>query len=581
MQRIKFFLYSFLIITGFLLTRCANPVTPEGGPKDVTPPKVISCDPPQSTIHFKENTIHINLDEFISLKNPTSEIMISPPVKIPPDYRLRGKSIVIKLEDSLAPGTTYTINFGKSILDITESNVLTGYTYILSTGDYLDSLTMKGKVISAFNMQPQKDIFVMLYIDNNDTIPFDSLPFKVPPHYITKTNDAGEFTFSNLRNEQYKLFALADQNSDMIFNQPTEKIAFYDSMALAEYIPEPLPDTAKTDSASTKIKSDSIPKKDSATKEKTPSLFYLLNLFEDTDSTQRLLKKNLVRDDMVLMVFKYPLKQLTLVSLRHDSLSPEFLQEFSSRHDSLTLWITDRKTDSLFLSVADSGKILDTIRIKIVKKEEKRKKDALPDRLALTHSAKGNSLNQFTSRLEISFSYPLSLWDFSKILLIDEKDTLNPKVEFSDSIHRHITIFHAWKEEKSYKLIIPDSVFFSHNKLTNDSLIQSFRTRAQKEFGTLFLTYSTSKNPGPYLFQLLNEKEDIIYSKHYSDQPGKIEFHYLTPGKYKIKAILDQNRNRRWDTGKYKIKRQPEKVFYLPKTIEIRANWDVEESLDL
>ena len=577
----KYFLFTFFFFLTFLFYRCANPVTPEGGPKDVKPPRVTSCDPPQSSIHFKDNAIRINFDEFISLKNPTGEIMISPPPKIQPDYRLRGKSIVVKLEDSLAPNTTYTINFGKAILDITENNVLNGYTYIFSTGDYVDSLSLKGKIISAFNLQPQQDVFAMLYIDDNDTIPFDSLPLTIPPYYVTKTDENGEFRFTNLRNEQYKLFALADQNSDLIFNQPSEKIAFCNSLARPEYIPEPVIDTAKTDSTASKTKTDSITQTDTSVHEKKHSLSYLLNLFEEIDSTQRLVKKNLVRNEMVLLVFKYPVKQLSLVLMGPDSLAPKFLQELSSKKDSLTLWITRRNTDSLFLAVADSGKVLDTIKINLLKKEEKRKKDAPAEKLFLTNSARGNSLNQFLSNLEISFSYPLSSWDFSKVILIDEKDTLNPKIEFTDSIHRHIAIHYPWKEEKSYQLIIPDSVFFAFNKLTHDSLIQPFKTRAQKDFGSLILTYTTSENPGPYLFQLLNEKEDILFDQLYADQPGKIQFHYIAPGKYKVKAILDQNRNKRWDTGNYKTKLQPEKVFYLPKTIEVRANWDVEENLDL
>lgn len=565
-------LYISLVLTCLLLFQCANPVTPEGGPKDVKPPQIKNCVPANASARFKENTIKIDFDEFINLKNPLSEILISPPIKELPDYRLRGKSLIIKFSDSLKPNTTYTINFGKSINDITENNVLTGWSYVFSTGDFVDSLSLKGKVINAFNLQPQKDVFAVLYMDNNDTLPLDSLPLKVIPYYITKAGETGDFTFTNLQKADFKLMAINDQNNDLIFNQPSERIAFLDSLVQPIYILPAPADTAKKDSSDTQKKDTLKPIVPSG-----PS--YLLKLFEEPDSTQRIIKKLLVREGMILISFKYPMKKLHLQPLNLDSIAPWCIVEHSAKNDSLTLWLLNSKQDSLILRISDQEILVDTIRMDIktkVSKKKSEKKDAGPDRLGIKTTASGQ-FNQFKNKLILEFSYPLHHWDFSRIKLVDAKDTLCPPVLFADSIKRKVMIPYQWKEEKSYVIIIPDSCFYGINQLTQDSLVQSFKTKAIKEFGSLILTLNIDSHPGQYIVQLLNEKE-ILIEEQIVNKSGNVKFEYITPGKFKIKAIYDRNRNQRWDTGNYRTKLQPEEVNYFSKIIEIRANWDVEEN---
>ena len=181
-----FFLPSLFLL--IFLSRCANPVTPEGGPKDVKPPKVLEADPPENSIHFHKKEIHITFNKYVQLKDHSNQVNIAPPTLRHTDIRLRGKSIVIKLNDSLKSNTTYSINFGDAISDITENNILHNFIYSFSTGSYIDSLSLSGKVINAFNLVPQKDVIAELYINENDTLPLDSLPYHVKPYYLAKTN---------------------------------------------------------------------------------------------------------------------------------------------------------------------------------------------------------------------------------------------------------------------------------------------------------------------------------------------------------------------------------------------------------
>ncbi len=572
-KRLIFYI-SFLLITSLCLFRCANPVSPEGGPKDIKPPHIKVCAPPNSSALFKGNTIRIDFDEFINLKNPLNEIIFSPLLNKLPDYRLRGKSLIIKLEDSLRANTTYSINFGNAINDITENNVLNGFTYVFSTGSFVDSLSIHGKVVSAFDLQPQKEVFAVLYLNNCDTLPFDSLPFRLPPFYLTKTNEKGEFHLTNLRKADYMLLAVVDQNNDFIFNQPSEKIGFLDSLIQASFILTT--DSVKSDSSKTV-------KKDTLMNVKPNFPIYELHLFDEPDSIQRILKINVPRRGMIMILFKYPVRSLQLDPLNLDSITPWCREEFSAKKDSLILWLMNPEKDSLILSIMDRDSILDTARIDLKIKNQKRKsdkKEAEADRLGVRSNAGSNAFNQFKSNLSLQFSYPLLRWDFSKVLLIDGKDTLNPKIKFSDSIHRKIQIHYPWKEEKTYTLFIPDSCFFGINQLTNDTLIQTFRTKAAKEYGSLVLSIAFKDQSQQYLVQLLTEKESLVEEK-IMNQSGKVKFEYLNPGTFKIKVISDRNRNQQWDTGNYRKKLQPEEVNYFFKPIEIRANWDVEESWEM
>ena len=579
MQKINLCLRGILLLATCLsLWHCANPVTPEGGPKDLTPPKVLRCDPPNFSARFRETTIHIDFDEFINLKNPLTDILVSPPFKNAPDYRLRGKSVVIKLEDTLKANTTYVLTFGKAVTDITESNVLTGFSYVFSTGDYIDSLSLKGKVINSFNLTPEKDLFVFLYIDNSDTIPFDSLPVKVPPYYIVRTDDNGEFRFNNLQDASFKLLALNDQNSNMIFDQPSEKIAFYDTLVRPYLIPKPA-DTSKKDSAlKTVITKDSLQVKNDSSPLAAPLPYYELRLFEETDSTQRIIKKTVPDDRMVLFVFKYPVKKPGFRPLSPDSSKVSYIEEIFPKRDSIVLWMTGQKSDSLMVEVSDDGRVIDTARMDLRVKTSKKKgsvKDSVPERLRIL-PGKNNPFNLFRYKYEMTFSSPLSKWDFSRVLLIEDKDTLHPKIYYSDSIRRKIIIDRKWKEEKRYRIIFPDSICYGINNLTNDSLKTEFTTRGQKDFGSMALNLKIEGRPGSYIIQLMTEKEGVTDEK-FTDKNGKVKFDYILPGKYKIKAILDRNRNRRWDTGNYRKDLQPEEVFYFSKILEVRANWDVEE----
>jgi hypothetical protein len=574
-----YFLYSFFFL--ILLCRCANPVTPEGGPKDITPPKVTESDPPLFTTHFHKKDIRITFNKFIQLKDLNSQVRIAPPKLPHTDIRLRGKSILIKLVDSLKANTTYSINFGDAISDLTENNVLHDFTYTFSTGNFIDSMSLSGRIINAFNLAAQKDAVAMIYINENDTLPLDSLPLHVKPYYMAKTNENGEFTFRNLRDEPFLLFGLKDMNGDFIFNLPNEKVAFCDSLVKGKYYEPPTPEILKRDSIA---KADTLsPKKDTTGIRKKPVPDYTLQMFEESDSVQKILKADMVNEGQIGIFYRFPAIRPEFIPLNFPAAPDWMIPEFNATRDSVYLWVKNTGRDSLFLRLIDKNRTLDTARIDLNKKSPKKRKGAksiVPAmKLQLNTNMPDARLNQYKKDPIISFSYPLSGQDLSRILLVDGKDTVKPIVAFADSIKRKLRISYKWKEDRPYKLILPDSIFHSINGRSNDSLVVSFRTHSLRDFGSIQMNVGI-KNSSDYIIQLLDEKETVLEQKILSAS-GKVKFEYLFPGKYRIKGILDRNRNGRWDTGKFSIKLQPEKVQYFQKIIEVRANWDIDESWEL
>ena len=212
------------------LIRCANIVSPTGGPKDIVPPVVLLATPENQSTNFQGKVINITFDEYVTLNNPNNNILISPPLEENPDYKLNGKSLIIKFKEPLKSETTYSINFGESIKDLHEGNIFKDYSYVFSTGENIDSLTLEGQLLQAIDHKPSADFFVMLYCNENDTISLDSLPYLVKPYYVTKSDKEGKFKFSGLKENDYLVFALKDENSNMRFDLPNENIAFLDSL---------------------------------------------------------------------------------------------------------------------------------------------------------------------------------------------------------------------------------------------------------------------------------------------------------------------------------------------------------------
>lgn len=570
----------------FLLMECANPVTPVGGPEDVTPPRFLGAEPPLYSLNFDAKRVRIYFDEFIVFKDLNQQVIISPPMDTKPEFKIKGKSVVIDFEEEFKPNTTYNVFFGNAIVDLTENNPATNFQYVFSTGDVLDSLTLKGNVVDAFSLEPLPDLNVMLYLDNNDTLPFDSLPYYVKPWYYSKTNEAGDFQFNNLANNEYKLFVLEDANTNLVFDQTTERIAFLDSLVTPYFIPPPAkPDTSLPAADSIFMEGDSvITTSDSLLYSSDTIPDYIepdplkLFLFAEVDSVQRFIKATFVKEGKLMFVFKEPTADPQLNVLNLPELDDWRILEPNKTGDTIHLWLRKPVPDTLLFEIVDNGTILDTAEVLTVERKSRReqKKDETKTVALQVRFGKKTELN---TTQKVQFNYPLKKYDLTGAMLIENEDTLTPSFRIADSIGLTGEFYHAWIENASYQFMVPDSSFFGLGDQTHDTLRHNLKMKELADYGNLYLNVTLRNDGIRHIIQLL--KDDKVVSQKVITEDQKVDFEYLLPGTYVVKVILDRNNNDQWDPGHYIQKIQPEDVSYFPKSVTVRANWDIIEDWEI
>ena len=204
---------------------CAQIVSPTGGPRDTIPPVLLNATPRNGTVNFKDNRITLSFDEYVQLQKLQENLLISPTPKIIPNIDFKLKTVTIKIRDTLEPNTTYRFDLGNSIQDINEGNPLRNFSYIFSTGSYIDSLQFSGKVQLAETGKPDSTMLVFLYKDLDD-----SAVLKHKPKYIARLDSSGNFKFQNLPEGIYNVYALKDASGQKIYYSKDEIFAFADSV---------------------------------------------------------------------------------------------------------------------------------------------------------------------------------------------------------------------------------------------------------------------------------------------------------------------------------------------------------------
>ncbi len=530
---IKMTRYFFLIVASVFILSCANQVTPQGGDKDTKPPKILTSVPENFSTGFNSTKIQLTFDEYIQLKDLNSQLVVSPPLTYPLETKIRQKTLMIQLHDTLQPATTYTLNFGNSIADNNENNVLEDFQYVFSTGTVIDSLTISGKVEYAWDKKTEKGILVMLY-KNQD----DSLPLKKRPDYFSKTNEKGEFNIQNIAPSVYSVFVLKESNADYLFNMPDERIAFTDTPVAAG------------------------------------SKNMLLRLYTEK-SKLRVLKSYSEEPGKAVVIFTQPAPDMHYHFI-NDSIKMELaLVEQSKNNDTVIFWYKNLNLDSLVLLFSNDNTFRDTVSIRLFTGEGKtfsRKKGVLN----IGTNFKNGEAFDLNKNLILQFNHPIVKFDFSKVSLVQDTIPLTGfSIAFRDSLKKNISIRLPWKEKSTYRLYIPPGTFTDIFGLSNDTLISFFKVRQLTDYGTLALKMKVPFKGIQQVVLLIDENENV-YRTSVVHGDSTLNYDFLEPKMYRLKAIEDLNQNKAWDTGNYFQHVQPEKVIYYPETITIRANWDVD-----
>lgn len=547
---------------------CATIVPPSGGPKDVTPPKLTGSQPKNLSTNFKGNKLIIDFDEYVQLKTPEKFLLISPPLSKLPDIKTKGRSIIIKLQDSLRANTTYNFYLGDAIVDLAENNPLTNFNFAFSTGPTIDSLSLSGIVSDAFTRMPAKGALVMLYTSFDD-----SVPMKQIPTYVSRTNDNGSFTFNSLASGKYRAVALIDGNNDYMYDLPTEMVGFSSDSVMPSYSVVKINDTI------IKLK-DSV----AVNKENQDNLTRLsIDLFPEPDSTQHILKSVIASKNRLAVYFRYPVKSPGFKVLNAGITQLWAIKEWNTTKDSLNAWLLN-PPDTLHLEISDHGVILDTVDISTTLKATGKPRNSESVTKLKYSSTAGSGKLEYDQPLILSFTNPVKDHDFGSLILksIVGKDTtiIIPEFSFTDSIHRQLLIKYKWDATASYYLKIPKNSFVDIYNDSCDNGHVSFQMKPMDDYGNFAITISRIDNSFPVIIQLLTDKGALVAQRIITTEK-RVDFGLLAPGKYGLKAIMDTNKNGRWDTGNLIRKIQPEKVLIHPKTFSVRTNWELEETWDL
>lgn len=548
-----------LLSTGLvicLFVSCAQMVSPGGGPVDKKPPVALHYSPDSGQCQFTNRPVQIDFDEYIQLKDLNTQLVISPPLQKMPDIKIKKKSLIIQFDEKeqFKPATTYSINFGSALQDLNEGNPLDNFRYLFSTGNYIDSMHIDGTVENGFNQRTEKGILVLLYANASD-----SSVFKEQPDYFCKTAVDGSFHLTNVKSGSYRIFAVKDLNGNFRYDV-SEPVAFCDNAV--------------------------------TTAEKDP---IKLKLFEENSGKVHLKIYQHDQYGKISLLFDQGTDSISVNLLDNTDKGVQAIYDFSAKHDSLTLWLKNVQSDSVKLCVRNGNTVIDTIEFKWIKKEEALKSKKHPYTFSMIASPDGNTGVDLNTALSLRFNQriadpakPIEVLlkngdgEFQKFtatvyrdqLFVDPADTLN----FFAGSKKNLPNKKAttWKEGSNYDLMIVPGVLSDVFGTSNDSILIHFKTKQEKFYGNLKLNTQLPESTGNYLVQLLDEREQVIRQDTILAGSQTISFAYLYPQKYKLKLIVDRNKNHVWDSGNLLQKKQPEQVLYNKETFMIRSNWDLE-----
>ena len=586
-----------------VLYSCASIGRPEGGDYDETPPRFVSSTPAPGALNNNRKRISIEFDEFIKLEKPGEKIVISPPQVQQPEIKSNGKKVVINLKDSLKPNTTYTIDFSDAIQDNNEGNPLPDFGFTFSTGTALDSMVVSGTVLNAANLEPVKGMLVGMHSDLADSA-FTTKPFE----RVGRTDSRGRFTIRGVAPGEYRIYGLQDADQNFYYSQPSEILAFEDSLIIPSMDERIRFDTLWVDS----LTIDTIV-------EKTYTHYspddVILRCFKELTSSQRLIKSERPEPRKFSFYFSAVADSLPLLKgLNFDETDAFIVEMPTGRMDTLTYWIRDSlvyQMDTLKMSLSylytdtlnqlvprtDTLKLVSKLRPKSEKELEKEREKKEIEKAKKKAEKEGKEYVEPTIFLPVdvyapgtmdiydyitfTFTEPLASVADSAIHLRQKVDSLWRDVTFDfvpDSLNlMRYNVYADWEPGESYSLEVDSMAFHGIYGMFTDKIKKEFKVKKPEEYGQIF--YNVSGADSVAFVELLDGQDKVVRTVPVVD--GKADFYFLNPGKYGARLINDTNGNGVWDTGKYEDKRQPEKVYYYHQVIELKANFDLTQTWNI
>ena len=571
---------------------CANIGNPSGGPIDKTPPIFMRSNPTPNAVNVKDRKIEIFFDEIVTLKDPSTKIIVSPAQTEMPRMSALGRKVTVELVDSLLPNTTYTIDFSNSIQDNNEGNAIDNFAFAFSTGSVIDSMRVSGYVLDSRTLEPMQSVVVGLQSNLAD-----SAFHKEKLQRVALTNDRGQFTIRNVSPGSYHIFALKDLDRDYKFGNPTEDIAFLDSIIVPSIGSREAADTVYND----------LNEIDTIMRATRPAYFpndILLSMFNEDRKSQYLANNLRVDSTRISLTFAAASDTLPSLSIvgRNDVPDQWYTLERSQTNDTLTYWIRPPhlvSADTLMVATTylrtDTASNLswgtDTLKFTFQRQKAKKKKkneetDSLEQIRFMELHPLANGTQEVYAPLLLQTGTPIERYSREAFHLQRklQNDTIFYPAEIKSIALRDSTLNRRdlmlkvdWEPGAAYKLAVDSLAMTDIYGLQTKPLKVDFNVRKMEEYGNIVFNITAVRDSA--IVELLDGTEKIVLRAPVKNH--RAELLNLLPGKYYARLFIDRNGNGKYDTGNYDMHLQPEETVYYPGAINLKKNWDVEQTWDI
>lgn len=524
-----------ILLAIVVLAACARQGYPSGGPKDSTPPRALGTTPQNESRHFASDRFYIQFDEYVVLKNAEQNVIISPPMAHKPEFTTKGKGVLVKLKDTLQPGTTYLFQFKDAVADFTEGNLLPSFEYVFSTGETMDTMMMAGKVENARDGKPWKEsVTVMAYREpDGDVVALaDTVATSVQPDYVTRADKDGRFAFHYIPAGRYRLVALEDKNRNLRVDVDDAAAWMEQSVSAADSV----------DSASMST----------------------LRLSAPDSRKQRVLKSE--------MPVRGRAEVVTAMPMRHPVVSGEGVEtRLGEKGDTLTLWFLNPKCDSAVVVLSDEG-LQDTLKLRY-RAPRRGRPGSGQTTVPLMKSLCSGQLAWYDN-LQLAFTNPIAtVSDSLQIEVMYMKDSsVSHCRAMLDSSGLRATIQATLKADEDYTMRVPQGMFTDIYGTATDSMRFALKP---KDFAILTLLVDNAT--GSQLVVELLDAKDTVVAHRTMTSSGEVRFDHIAAGEYRLRAVIDADGNGRWTEGEYRARRQPEEWRMFEKPLQLRERWEVEE----
>lgn len=592
MNNSKSLYYIFIIIAAAVMYSCANIGNPSGGPIDKTPPIFMRSNPTPNAVNVRDRKIEIFFDEIVTLKDPSTKIIVSPAQTEMPRMSALGRKVTVELVDSLLPNTTYTIDFSNSIQDNNEGNAIDNFAFAFSTGSVIDSMRVSGYVLDSRTLEPMQSVVVGLQSNLAD-----SAFHKEKLQRVALTNDRGQFTIRNVSPGSYHIFALKDLDRDYKFGNPTEDIAFLDSIIVPSIGSREAADTVYND----------LNEIDTIMRATRPAYFpndILLSMFNEDRKSQYLANNLRVDSTRISLTFAAASDTLPSLSIvgRNDVPDQWYTLERSQTNDTLTYWIRPPhlvSADTLMVATTylrtDTASNLswgtDTLKFTFQRQKAKKKKkneetDSLEQIRFMELHPLANGTQEVYAPLLLQTGTPIERYSREAFHLqrkLQNDTTFYPaeikSIALRDSTlsRRDLMLKVDWEPGAAYKLAVDSLAMTDIYGLQTKPLKVDFNVRKMEEYGNIVFNIPAVRDSA--IVELLDGTDKVVL--HTPVKNHRAELLNLQPGKYYARLFIDRNGNGKYDTGNYDMHLQPEETVYYLGAINLKKNWDVEQTWDI